>query len=313
MKKRLSLFLVFLFLCFENGLAQGGQVSHSVLVSTFPIYQIVRNVTSGSKFLNVQLMLPSEMGCPHDYALTPQDMQKIARAEVLVINGLGMEEFLGGPLKAANPQIKVIDSSQGIEELLFYEGDHDHHHQKTHQHRGDHKRPNPHLFVSPKMNGRLALNIAKRLSELEPSESELYLRNAQSYSQGMSELMAEMVSLGKRLKNNRVVQPHGVFDYLFKDMGIKIVATLQPHGLEPSPSEMRKIVNLIKKEKVGAIFVEPQYPKKTGEIISKETGVPLVTLDPCATGPQDATLDYFEKVMRNNMKILKDILGAHEN
>lgn len=310
MRKIMIFLTAFIFSSYGLVLAQGLRPKHTVLVSTFPIYQIVRNVTNGSEALDVVLMLPSGMGCPHDYALTYQDMQKIAKAEVLVINGLGMEEFLGAPLKAANPSIKVIDSSEGIEELLYYEEEKYHHHEKGNHHHGRVKRINPHLFVSPRMNGLLALNIAKKLSEFEPSESALYTKNAQVYSENMFKLMEEMNSLGKKLKNNRVVQPHGVFDYLFKEMGIEIVATLLPHGHEPPVSEIRKLINLIKKEDVGAIFLEPQYPKKIGELISKETGVPLYILDPCTTGPEDAGLDYYEKVMRKNIKVFEEMLGA---
>lgn len=78
-----------------------GGVKQTVLATTFPIYQIVRNVTNGREGMKADLMLPSRLGCPHDYMLTPQDMQKLAKADILVVNGLGMEEFLGAPVKKA--------------------------------------------------------------------------------------------------------------------------------------------------------------------------------------------------------------------
>ncbi|MBU0990852.1 MAG: metal ABC transporter substrate-binding protein [Proteobacteria bacterium] len=99
-------------------LGKAKAAEQTVLATTFPIYQIVRNITQGRDGIKVELMLPSQMGCPHDYALTPQDMQKLAKADILVVNGLGMEEFLGAPVKKANPNIRVIDSSTGIQETL---------------------------------------------------------------------------------------------------------------------------------------------------------------------------------------------------
>ena len=104
----------------KTGLSEKSSTAGSrrILVSTFPIYQIVRNIIDGRQGQDIELMLPSQMGCPHDYVLTPQDMEKLVKADVLVINGLGLEEFLGAPFKKANPTIKVFDSSSGIEGTL---------------------------------------------------------------------------------------------------------------------------------------------------------------------------------------------------
>jgi zinc transport system substrate-binding protein len=119
-----------------------------------------------------------------------------------------------------------------------------------------------------------------------------------------------MAALGKRLKNNRIVQPHGIFDYLARDMGLEIVAVMQAHGQEPSASEMMQLVKVMKEKDAGAIFTEPQYPEKIGKVLSKETGIPVAMLDPVATGPEIAPLTYYETVMRQNMKTLASTLGA---
>lgn len=118
-----------------------------------------------------------------------------------------------------------------------------------------------------------------------------------------------MAKSGSRLKNHRIVQPHGVFDYLARDMNLTIVAVLQPHGQEPSAAEMVELVKTITEEQVGAIFTEPQYPEKIGKTLAKETGVPVAMLDPVATGPENAPLTYYETIMRQNMQILEATLG----
>ena len=451
-----------------------GAAEKAVLATTFPIYQIVRNVTQGRDGVKVDLMLPSQLGCPHDYALTPQDMQKLAKADILVVNGLGMEEFIGAPLKKANPQISVIDSSIGITETLQYaEGQdhehghghdqaeaghhavghdhghhsehpfewagafkldpgvykwsfakvdgeyadpamkmvyvasgpqdpiehveekalklfeqngqalkhggrlradelhvlqfdvdrnatefeiriekagtyvfftehmpsefeagehffktasgkdiepvsqepklgHAHHHGEAHHehdHHHHHGGVNPHLFASPRMTAKLTMNIAAELSKADPNGAATYFQNAQAYAETMNRLGDDMSALGKRLKNNRIVQPHGVFDYLARDMGLEIVAVMQAHGQEPSASEMTQLVKTITEKSAGAIFIEPQYPEKIGNTLSKESGIPVALLDPVATGPENAPLNYYETVMRQNMKTLESTLG----
>lgn len=411
-----------------------------VLCTTFPMYQIARNVMKGQDHMTPRLMLPAQLGCPHDYALTPDDMRKLAEADVLVVNGLGMEEFLGAPIKKANPKIAIIDSSNGIGDLLAYTGNEERaehpfewagafdlgpgvyrwslasvdgkyadptmktvalaanaqgeeaieateakaanlfagdgkalksgetarpealyalqfdpassattfqlaidrkgvyvlfaeHHPSEfggcarcltdaagHDiapvaeepgggHHHHHSGTNPHLFVSPRMSAKLAINIAVGLAKVDPDGAKIYARNAAAYAKTMNALADEFAALGKRLKNNRVVQPHGVFDYLARDMGLEIVATLLPHGQEPSAAEMIKIVNIIGEKKPGVILSEPQYPEKIGRTLAKETGVATATLDPGTSGPENAPLNYYEALARENMRVLKATLG----
>ena len=303
-----------------------------VLTTTFPIYQITRNVTQGRDGINVVLMLPARLGCPHDYGLTPQDMQKLSKADALVINGLGMEEFLGAPVEKAKSGLKIIDSSSGNKEILQYadkeehghgqheaghegehhegpahEGEHAHEEERGHHH---HSGMNPHLFTSPRRVALLAMNIAGELSKVDPAGAGAYFANARAYAEKMNRLADEFAALGKRLRNNRIVTQHGVFDYLARDMGLKVVAVVQAHaGQEPSAAEMLRIIETIKHEKAGAIFTEPQYPGKIGHTIAREAGIAAATLDPAATGPENAPLDYYETIMRRNLAALGETLG----
>lgn len=280
-----------------------------ILCSTFAVYQIARNVTQNREGVQVSLMLPAQLGCPHDYALTPDDMQKLAQSDVLVVNGLGLEEFLGAPIQKANPKIALIDSSKDIRTTMEYahsapESGLGH---EPHRHSG----VNPHVFASPRLVAAMTGTIAEELSKLDPPGAEIYGRNAKAYAARMNTLADELTVLGKRLRNNRIVAEHGAFDYLARDMGLDVVAVLQAHaGQEPSAAEMLEIVKTIRQEQAGAVFTEPQYPSKIGETIAKEAGVAVATLDPVATGPENAELDYYEKTMRGNMKTLETVLGT---
>lgn len=327
-------------LCFYIAVA-GGDINAfgssdnlAVLASTFPIYQITRNVTSGRDGVTVSLMIPAQLGCPHDYTLTPGDMRKLARADVLILNGLGMEEYLGAPVEKANPKLKILDSSAGIKDILRYadgkdsaqshaEAPEEEHLQQSaqkdrhaHEYVGepDHAHnagDNPHLFASPRMVALLTMNIADALSKIDPAGAEVYSRNARAYADNMNRLAEEFSALGRKLVNNRIVTQHGVFDYLARDMGLSIVAVLQAHaGQEPAASEMLEIVKTIRREQAGAVFTEPQYPQKIGRTIAKEAGIAAATLDPVATGPETAPLEYYETRMRQNLLTLEKILGT---
>ena len=309
----------------------GEATSTKVLVSTFPIYQFARNIAAGSKLLQIDLMIPAQLGCPHDYALTPQDMRKLGEAQVFIINGLGMEEFLGASLKQANPHLQLIDSSVGISDILNYSSTA----QKTEQHAQDSShghvkekqappdahhhhasgRANPHLFSSPRMAALQVDNIALALAELAPAEKELFALNAQAYQQKLAGLDSEFQQLGKKLANTRIVIQHGVFDYLARDTGLEIVAVIAAiPGQDPSAAEALNLVRVIREKKAGAIFTEPQYPDSIAQTVARESGVPLAMLDPAANfthSPQEpAPLDYYETIMRTNLHTLAETLGT---
>ena len=315
-----------IFIAVALGAASGWGAIQNVLCSTFPIYQLTRNVAQGREGVEVQLLLPASLGCPHHYSLTPQDMKKLANADVFVVNGLGMEEFLGAPVAQANRDLLVVDSSAGIPDVMAYAEDrhgeeaehaeegHEAHEEgeEEHRHHHLHAGANPHLFVSPRMAAKLALNVAAGLSKADPEGAGVYYRNARAYAGRMNALAGEMSALGQRLRNRRIVQPHGVFDYLARDLGLEVVAMLQPHGQEPSAAEMIEIVRIVREKNAGAVFTEPQYSPKAGQTIAREAGIPAAVLEPAASGPEDAPLDYFETTMRQNMEILSATLGLEE-
>ncbi len=300
------------FYCIAFGLSMPVSAAEKeirVLCTTFPIYQITRNIVLDQPHVKVELMLPAGLGCPHDYALSPQDFKKLERATVLVINGLGLEEFLDALLKKAGRDIPVLDSSEGIKEILF---------EKDESEPADKGRvsshsigANPHLFASPRMAARIARNIARGLAPIDPVAGDNYLANGDVYSAKLNHLADELSLLGKQLANTRLVTQHGVFDYLARDMGLEVVAEIQAHaGQEPSAAEILSMIRIAKEKKAGAVFTEPRYPEKIGRTIASEVGITAAVLDPVATGPLAAGREYYEEVMRKNMTTLKNTLGT---
>ena len=85
-----------------------------VLTSFLPMEIFTRNVVGETPGVIVESMLPASLGCPHDYPLTPGDMKKIASAELFVANGVGMEEFLGEPVRRANPKIRILETARRL-------------------------------------------------------------------------------------------------------------------------------------------------------------------------------------------------------
>lgn len=309
--KQTILLVAFLAAVLASGCSRpqaGADGRKHILCSTFPMYLFTANIAKGASGVEVQLMIPAAMGCPHDYSLTPDDLRKIAAADVFVANGLGMEEFLGKPLAAANPKLLVIDSSVGVTDLLAFTPEEGGEEEAGHHH---HSHFNPHLFASPDTAARVVQSLAGQLAKADPDNAKLYADNAGRY-------VGELLKVGREIRDAvhgppapRIVTEHAVFDYLARDAGLEIVAVVEESpGQAPSAAEMLRIVGRIKAAKAAALFTEPQYPAAVGETIAKETGIPAAMLDPVANGPADAPLDYYQQVMRQNARVLAAALGG---
>lgn len=272
-----------------------------IVAATFPVFQIVRQVAQDVPDTQIELLFPAEAGCPHDRALTPRDMRKLAEADILVINGLGLEAFSEQELAHINPRLAVADAAEGAGDLLP---------DPDAEQAG---RPgfNPHLFASPRRAAGMSLTLGNRLAQLDPDHAALYRKNAAAYAQRLDRLADAFVELGGRLANRRIVTGHRVFDYLARDMGIEVSAVLQAReDRQPAAADLLRLIRLIREQKVGAVFSEPGHGDTLARTVAREAGVPAARLDPAAGGPVDAPADYYETVMRANLHTLEQTLGT---
>jgi len=298
----------------HSGTISGGKI---ILASVFPVYQIVRNITEGSTSAEVMLMLPSGLGCPHNYVITPGDINKIRHADIIVINGLGLDDFILDTVKKIHNNTTIIDGSEGIENLITADSHHNHVHNRHGSSSHGHDTPhntiyNPHLFASPMMVGRMALNIAAALAANIPSDASLFISNGKKYKEKMDTLAEKISDTGRHVVNKQIVAQHDIFDYMARDMGLIVIGLIQNHpGHDPSPSQVISLIKKIAEKNAGTIFIEPQYPTKLGQMIAKETHIPIIKIDPAASGPENARLDFFETTMSQNIKIIMEALGEN--
>jgi ABC-type Zn uptake system ZnuABC Zn-binding protein ZnuA len=265
-----------------------------VLTSFLPMEIFTRNVVGDAPGVTVVSMLPASMGCPHDYALTPGDMKKIASADLFVVNGYGMEEFLGEPVLRANPKLRIAETARAVPPI---HGGHGH---------GD---INPHTWVSPRNAILQVREIEKALSTARPASAGAFRRNADAYISRLSALAEEFETAAKTFRRRNIVTFHNVFDYLARDLGLTVVGEIETApGQEPSAGEIRNLSRTIREKKVPVVFSEPQYSPKLAEALAKEAGVPVRVLDPVSTGSPAPTA--YEDAMRRNLSTLKEALSA---
>lgn len=258
----------------------------NILCTFLPIYVMTQNVAAGIPGVSVQALVPPDVGCPHDYMLTPTQAARLEKADVLVMNGLGMEEFLAGVPALDRKDLHVIVASAVVDSLTP---------------------PNPHAWVSPLEAAKMTRHIAQRLAGIDRQYSEQYIINGESYAAQLNSLAQEFKDLVSRAPNKKIVTFHRAFDYLARDTGLDIVAVIESEpGAEPSAKYMSQLVDKIKEIKPAAIFSEPQYSDRLAQMLSHETGVPVFVLDPAASGVSGP--ESYIDVMQKNLQILHQAL-----
>jgi zinc transport system substrate-binding protein len=264
-----------------------------VLTSFLPIYVFTQNVADGAKGITVEMMLPATLGCPHDYSLTPGDMRKISEADLFIANGYGMEEFLGAPIRRANPDIRVVETASSVTPLRAA---------------GGHGEINPHTWVSPRNAILQVRAIEKALSAASPENEPVFRRNADAYVHRIEILAGEFDEAATHFRNRNIVTFHNVFDYLARALGLTVVGWIEETpGQEPSAGEMRALIRTIRERKAAAVFAEPQYPERLAAMVAGEAGVPIRILDPVSAG--SAISSTYEDIMRRNLRTLAEALG----
>ena len=293
MKKLLTVLLVLLLL---SGCAPAPQAQ--IAATTLPVYQFTLRLTAGTD-LQVTRLVTENVSCLHDYTLTVRQMRSIEGAEVIVLSGAGLEEFLGDALSSAET---VIDSSTGIELL---EGGHHHNHEgeevhEEHHHEHEH---DPHIWLSPACAMEQAKNICAGLSARYPEYAPVFEENLSGLLSDLQALEDYGLEQLSTLSSREILTFHDGFSYLAHEFGIEIVEAIEEEsGAEASAKELIHLVEEVRRHDIRAIFVEENGSGSAASIIAAETGVSLSKLSMAMSGD-----DYFE-AMYANIDALKEAL-----
>jgi len=278
--------------CGNNQQAEKNSVEFTIVTSFYPMYIATVNITKGIDGVTVTNMTKPQTGCLHDYQLTPEDMKKLEKANAFVVNGAGMEAFLDKAVKRQKNMI-IIDASKNIELLKDASGE-----------------ENPHVWVSVTNAIIQVKNIAIQLAEADPKHAAAYKKNAAEYVDKLETLKKEMHKKIDPLTHHDIVTFHEAFPYFAKEFNLNIVAVVEREpGSDPSPKDIEKTVELVKRFSVKALFAEPQYPKGAAQTIARESGGVVYSLDPVVTGEaNEEAYNAYIKAMKKNADVLVEAL-----
>ena len=279
------------------GDGDGGGGGLRVVATTTQVADLAANV-GGDRVQVTSLLKPGVDA--HDYEPSPADIDAIARADLVVQNGVGLEEWLDDTIESSGFDGPVVDASQGVR-LRQVDGEAD-----------------PHIWQDPGNAQLMAANIERGLAAAEPADATAFAANLAAYTKELEALDAEVERQIDSLANKKLVTNHDAFGYYFDRYGLELVGSVIPSfdtSAELSGRDIRDLVAKIKATGVKAVFSETSLPPRTAETIGREAGVKVVVGEDAlygdALGPPGSDGDTYLKMIRHNTAtIVGNLSGA---
>lgn len=211
----------------------------------------------------------------HAFEPSPRNVQALAAAQVLVVNGLDFETWLAGMLRSSQFRGEQIVASSGVvtRKLSESELEHDHDHDNDHgHHHGD---IDPHAWQSLENGVVYVRNIAAGLIKADPAHAADYQANANTYIahiQAMDQDIKAAIALIPP-QRRKVITSHDAFAYFGQAYGIQFIsATGVASQAEPSAKDVAAIIDKVRREQIAAVFIENVSSAKLVSQIARETG-----------------------------------------
>jgi zinc transport system substrate-binding protein len=253
-----------------------------VTASIAPLADFARQV--GGDHVGVITLVPPRAS-PHTFEPIPSQLAQMARARVLVLNGVGLEYWAGRLIEGVdNPKLVVVDTSQGIDIL---------------ERDGDRPGGNPHIWLDPQNAVVQVSHIRDALIRADPAHADDYRANAERYVSELRTLDEEIADEVATWSKREFIAFHPAWVYFARRYGLKQAAVIEvAPGREPSPAEVAHIIETAKHIGAKAIFAEPQFSSKAAQTLAEETGAQVLFLDPLGSSLDDSG---YLNLMRDNV------------
>ena len=282
----------------------------NIVATSYPVYMLTKELAKGTEH-TVTLLVKDSVSCLHDYTLTTNDMKLLESADVLVMNGAGLEDFMSSAIAAVGDKLTVIDSSAYLD-VFYFVGEDDRTHEDDHDHSHDHDHDYPYGF-DPHFWMDLSYYFAMG-DEITYSLQILDEENAAVYEENLHQLYIQMVTIDSQMldmakKGGEIITFHDGFFWFAFRYNLTILRSIEEEaGSEASAKDIAEIISLVREHELEAIYVERFGSTATAEAIARETSVEVRTLDMCMSGEEDESFgDYLERIKQNLAIITGDV------
>ena len=310
MKLRQFLLSIFLLASLMAGCTSATPVADdgrlNVVATVSPITNIIYNI--GGEHINLSGIVPEGVNS-HTFEPAPSDARKLAGADLIIANGLNLED---PTLDLANANLKdgaeiitlgeqTITPDEYVYDFSFPK---------------DAGSPNPHLWTNPIYALRYAEIVKDALSRRDPSNAQDYQANYETFKthiEALDEAITETLATIPE-GDRKLLTYHDSFAYFAPRYGMTVIGAIQPSDFaEPSARDIADLITQIKSEKVPAVFGSEVFPSPVLEQIAKESGAKYVSDlrdDDLPGEPGEAKHSYIG-LMVEDVRIMAEALGGN--
>lgn len=303
----ISLMLIVLAITFNDKSQEPKPSKKIVSLSTFTLYDIAKHIAGDT--LELVKIIPSGVDI-HAYEPTPKTMVKVEKSNLLIYSGAGLEPWLS----SFNFNGKTIEIANYIRLKHLSEDEHEDHEHESHEHSGhscSHSSYDPHFWLDVKNMEEAANLMMYEFIRLVPKNKLLYIENRDKYIK----MLKRIDNLYKEKLNScsldTIVTNHNAFSYLSDkyDFHVSSLKGLSPDS-EPSPKDMIRIIETIKKHKTPVVFFEDFSSSKSMASLAQQANVKMDSLHTLGNiTKSDVEMKYtYEDIMLNNLEKLSEAL-----
>jgi len=263
------------------------------VVATLPELAAITREVGGNKVSVYSIARPNRNY--HSIEPRPSDVQRVARAGLVVRSGLGMDMWMDALMRAANNSAlnvggsRYVDASASIPRLDVPNT------QITGASGDVHPGGNPHYYYDPIYGKFIARNILKGLIRVDSANADFYRANYKAFNAGIDARMKGWNASLAPFRGASVVTYHESFAYFLRRFGLREYGHLEPKpGLPPSASHLNALIGNMKRDKVRALVIESIYPTRSADLVARQTKQNFVVV-PYSVGSPGVT-SYFDLI-----------------
>lgn len=278
-----------------SGDADGGASDAAVSVRTFasiaPLAGFVQRV--GGDRVSVESLVQTGQS-PHSYQATARQAARLGGADLFFSLGLPFEHMLLKKLRQADSGVRVVDLREGLELLS---ADHQCSHDDHAGHACSDGELDLHVWMSPSAAIQMVRTIRDALVEVDPAGVGTYDENAQGFVSELETVRDEIAAQLSPYRGETFLVFHPAFGYFGREFGLEQQA-IEIEGKSPSMRQLEQIIRQARADNVHVIFVQPQFPQDSADLVARQIGGTVVRIDPLS-------VDYLA-----NLRDIADKLAA---
>jgi zinc transport system substrate-binding protein len=274
-----------------------------VVCSIFPIADMVRQV--GGEHVDVTTVLPAGAS-PHTFEPRPSMLIKFSSAKIFYMIGAGLEFWAEKFIRLSGPTLTTVVLSEGIPLIREVAHHDDKHRRRVARFSADEDyAANPHIWLDPANARSMVHTIAAALADVDSEHIAYYQRRSKIYVDELNRLDYRISKTVATFTNKKYVSFHDSWVYFARRYGLEGVGIIEASpGRNPSPLQIKHIVDRIKEYHIKSVFAEPQLNQRAADVIAKEAGAALLLLDPIG-GPNLQGRGSYIDLMNYNLNILQ--------